>query len=41
MRTGKPFQQKIEHNSIDYENGNDVFASVMQPSGTSQLPFQE
>ncbi len=41
MRTGNLFQQKIEHNSIDYENGNGVFASVMQPSGTSQLLFQE
>jgi hypothetical protein len=41
MRTGNLFQQKIEHNSIDYENGNDAFASVMQPSGTSQLPYLE
>jgi hypothetical protein len=38
---GKLFPQKIGHNYIDYENGNDAFASVMQPSETSQLPLQE
>jgi hypothetical protein len=38
---GKLFQQKIGHNYIDYGNGNGAFASVMQPSGTSQLPLQE
>jgi hypothetical protein len=41
MHMAKLFQQKIGHNYIDYENGNGAFASVIQPSGISQLHFQE